>query len=489
VVFLHDDLEFDTHNWGNKLVKHFKRHSDYGIIGLAGSKYMPKSAKWWEDTNAMYGIVNHKHEGKKWESKYSEHIGNDIEDVIIVDGLFIAINKNKILSNFPETIKGFHFYDIGFSLDNYLKNVKIGIITDVRVTHLSIGITNDEWDKNRDEVSKIYSNNLPIKIKKNFKHRKLKVLIGCANFNSYTGSELHVYELARSLSLLNCDVSIISNIGGDIVNRIKSYGVKVYPLSEAPGFKLGDGIWGFTSPTGEKIPSEVNVMYSVSDERFDILHLNHYDIAEYIIKLYPNTPAISTIHSEVISLERPYIHHNIKKYVAIRPEIKDFLVTHYFIDKDIIDVVYNPIDENRFISNGVVKNNKKRVLFVGTIDYLRKNTILDLASKANNGDFELWLVGKKHMDYVDNIVNDNIKYFDPTWNVEKYVKQCDETASILLGRTTIEGWMCGKPGTVYHVDDKGNILNIEYKPIPNDINKFKSSIVGNNILEKYLEIL
>ena len=40
---------------------------------------------WWENKKTMKGIVNHEHEGKKWESKYSKSTGNDIEDVVLVD--------------------------------------------------------------------------------------------------------------------------------------------------------------------------------------------------------------------------------------------------------------------------------------------------------------------------------------------------------------------------------------------------------------------
>jgi len=34
VVFVHDDLEFDTNNWGVKLMKLFERNPEQGIIGL-----------------------------------------------------------------------------------------------------------------------------------------------------------------------------------------------------------------------------------------------------------------------------------------------------------------------------------------------------------------------------------------------------------------------------------------------------------------------
>jgi hypothetical protein len=33
VVFVHDDLEFDTNNWGVKLMKLFERNPEQGIIG------------------------------------------------------------------------------------------------------------------------------------------------------------------------------------------------------------------------------------------------------------------------------------------------------------------------------------------------------------------------------------------------------------------------------------------------------------------------
>lgn len=164
VVLCHDDLEFDTKNWGDKVLKHITKNPDYGIFGLAGSKYLDSNAKWWEVTSTMYGIVNHKHQGKKWTSMYSKDMGNKLEDVILVDGLFIVLNKKKIKHNFDENIKGFHFYDLGFCLPNFIDGVKIGVMFDVRVTHLSIGQTNQQWENNRIEFSKKYESSLPIDI-------------------------------------------------------------------------------------------------------------------------------------------------------------------------------------------------------------------------------------------------------------------------------------------------------------------------------------
>jgi glycosyltransferase involved in cell wall biosynthesis len=175
VVFCHDDIIFETKNWGNKILKHFKRNPTYGIIGKAGSKYMPKSGCWWDNgMTEVVGQVYHQNEGKKWLSKYNEFFGNKIEDTIIVDGLFFIVNKNNIKSNFDEKIKGFHFYEIDFCFSNFLNGVKIGVISDISITHLSIGVTNEQWENNKKEFVKKYEDDLPQMIPYNYKPKKIK---------------------------------------------------------------------------------------------------------------------------------------------------------------------------------------------------------------------------------------------------------------------------------------------------------------------------
>jgi hypothetical protein len=164
VVLVHDDLEFETKNWGDKVLKHFKKDSEYGVLGLAGTKYLPESTQWWSVPSSMYGIVNHKNNEKSWTSKYSNDIGSRVEETIIVDGLFIALDKNKIKHRFDESIEGFHFYDLGFCLPNFLDGIKVGVMFDVRVTHLSIGETNEKWEENRKQFAERYSEKLPIDI-------------------------------------------------------------------------------------------------------------------------------------------------------------------------------------------------------------------------------------------------------------------------------------------------------------------------------------
>jgi len=235
VVLCHDDIYFDSKNWGSKILKHFKRSPEYGILGLAGSTQLPESAKWWEDFSKMKGIVNHEHEGKKWESKYSASLGNQIEDVVLVDGLFIVLNKKNIKQTFNEEIKGFHFYDVDFSFRNFIEDVKIGIIYDVRVTHKSIGQTNDEWEQNRIKFAEKHKELLPVKIKRNLTlESPIKVLLSSLFFKTFTGSEMYVYELARGLKKLNCDITVLSDIDGPLSTLANQQGIKTLPFSNPP---------------------------------------------------------------------------------------------------------------------------------------------------------------------------------------------------------------------------------------------------------------
>jgi hypothetical protein len=487
VVLCHDDIYFDTKNWVKKLVRHFEKNP-HGIIGLAGTSHMPKSGMWWEDRSKMYGIVNHESEGKKWESKYSSSLGDKLKDVVIVDGLFICLSKSRIKKRFDETVEGFHFYDVNFSFQNFLEAVQIGVMFDIRVTHKSIGMTNEKWERNRIQFSERYSSELP-KIVPKKKSEKLKILLSCLFFKTFTGSEVYVYELARTLVGLGHDVTVLSDVGKPLEDMAKRLGIKTYSLQEPPGFKLGDGKWSLNTPQG-MVVSTPNTMYKVSEVNFDIIHVQHEPTTNFICQLYPNIPKISTIHSEVISLEKPVINDTIREYICIRPEIQQHIIDVYEIPKDKTSVIYNPVDKNRFSNKNT--NVENAVLFVGSIDYLRENTIKDLISYSKENGKELWLVGDNKSNYLQDILkNTHVKYFNSTWKTEDFIKRASETAGILLGRTTIESWFCGKPAWIYKVDSSGNILdkNLINPPSNEELSKFDSNVVVELIEDKYYKLI
>lgn len=163
VVFCHDDIVFNTKDWGLALSDHFTRNMGYGIIGVAGTNKLT-TGRWWEDQTRMYGIVNHTDGKTVWPNIYSPEQGIYVKRMIVLDGVLFAVHKKRIKSKFNEDFKGFHFYDLSFTLENHLNNVKVGVITNIRITHMSIGETNELWEENKLKFEDLYKDILPIEI-------------------------------------------------------------------------------------------------------------------------------------------------------------------------------------------------------------------------------------------------------------------------------------------------------------------------------------
>lgn len=455
VVCCHNDIKLGN-DWGKKLLKIFNENPDYGIIGKAGSWFFPKSGIYWERIKeTMVGQVYHQPDDKvKWLNEYSPK-SPSLVPVVTVDGLFIAFDKRKIKHKFDESLGGFHFYDHGFCVPNFLDGVKIGVTSSFVITHQSVGETNEEFFKTKNKFIEKYGNILPLVVKP-----KMKVLIGCLFFFSRTGSEMYVFELAKNLMKMDCDVTVVSpNINGVLAVEARNIGIKVN--------------------TFESLPKDVV---------FDIIHTQHQPITLELIRRFPTTKKIATIHSEVLDAEYPIIHPSIVEYIAIRPNIVEMLVNKFKIPREKISLIYNPIDNEKFHPLDV--DGENAILFVGTVDYLRRAALFDMVEHTKEREMNLWIIGKNHSDYLQQLLeSSHVKYFEPTPDVEQYIHRCKETAGILLGRTTIEGWMCGKPGWIYEIDHGGNILSKNFFDVPTDVEKFHSTTVAKQIKERYEKIL
>jgi GT2 family glycosyltransferase len=173
VVFCHNDIIFEQKYWGKRISEHFVKNPNYGILGVAGTTYYPESGRWWDIQGEMVGQVYHQHNGRKWLSEYNKPFGSKIIDSVIVDGVLFSVKKSNLKTNFDESFKGFHFYDTSFCMSNFLNGVKIGTISNVPITHLSIGMTNVEWENNRIQFVEKHKNDLPIKLVSNYPTNKI----------------------------------------------------------------------------------------------------------------------------------------------------------------------------------------------------------------------------------------------------------------------------------------------------------------------------
>ncbi len=166
IVFIHDDIEFLRKGWGKEILRLFNEHEDYGIIGVAGSAQFDEKGAWW-NYDKKYGQVLHRSEGKSWLTAFSPLLDKDLQDVVIIDGLFMGVHKQRIAENFSRELQFFDMYDVYFCLANFLsKKCKIGVTTNIRLAHNSIGKLKDSWYKNREIIIEKFGRYFPIDIEK-----------------------------------------------------------------------------------------------------------------------------------------------------------------------------------------------------------------------------------------------------------------------------------------------------------------------------------
>ena len=168
-VFIHDDIDFLKQGWAAEINRLFEEHKDYGIIGVDGSAEFDEMGMWWNYPK-KYGQVLHRHDGKSWLTAFSPLLDKDLEEVCVVDGLFIAVQVERISHLFDENYK-FNYYDIAFCLLNFLEGkTKIGVTTNIRIAHNSIGELRQEWYDNREKIRMQFGDFFPIEL--NVKKRK-----------------------------------------------------------------------------------------------------------------------------------------------------------------------------------------------------------------------------------------------------------------------------------------------------------------------------
>lgn len=143
-LFLHEDIIFYTKKWGEKLISHLEEKNT-GIIGVAGSSYVPAAPSSWTVAE-KYNFVKILQGNKENNEAVNINSAKDYRTkVFAVDGVFLAIKKVYFDDiEFDETLKGFHGYDLDFSLRTS-KKFQNYIINDILIKHFSGGNLDKPW--------------------------------------------------------------------------------------------------------------------------------------------------------------------------------------------------------------------------------------------------------------------------------------------------------------------------------------------------------
>lgn len=302
----------------------------------------------------------------------------------------------------------------------------------------------------------------------------MKIVLGCISFKDLTGSEIYYYELGKALQRAGHSITIYAAVTGE--GALLEFMKKEKASLEVKNIK------DFDYSTEEEIDTVICSHKGVTDFFCDLKkkHGLKYNI-------------IDVCHSEYSGLERPCQREEIDYYVAIRPAIKDRLINLYKIEEKKVSMIWNPFNMERFHyekrETFDLENGKDyKILMHGTIDQFRKPIIESMANFCRDKGWELTLLGKDHGDYLGALLEEYkgiVKHHDAVENPEEFIKKADATCSVYIGRSTIEGWLCGVPGFVYTVDERGSITACNLHFPPNDLSVYDE----NNTAKSFLGII
>jgi len=142
LCFVHEDVLFQTANWGLKIEDIFYRDPAIGVVGVAGSKYKSKNFSGWYSGIQSLDCANILHRNKYGDESIYLQPNKEkmLEEVVSLDGVFICCRKEIwAQSKFNEAdLKGFHFYDIDFSV-RASGICRLAVTYDINIFHITTG--------------------------------------------------------------------------------------------------------------------------------------------------------------------------------------------------------------------------------------------------------------------------------------------------------------------------------------------------------------
>ena len=143
LCFVHEDVLFQTKNWGVKMVDYFKNDASLGLIGIAGSKYKSKTPSGWFSgiTDIECCNITHVDSGGNQQRMYYNPVADSLtQEVMVLDGVLLCCPKKVWEAiRFDETLlKDFHLYDLDFSF-RVAEKFKVITTFEIDLVHLTQG--------------------------------------------------------------------------------------------------------------------------------------------------------------------------------------------------------------------------------------------------------------------------------------------------------------------------------------------------------------
>jgi glycosyltransferase involved in cell wall biosynthesis len=149
LCFLHEDVLIETPLWGNFLIDICEKNREIGLIGVAGGKYKSHMFSGWYSGGERldYYSIIHRVDGKDERMYKPRNWEKEDVEVAVIDGVFMFCTKTSWeTTRFNDNLlKGFHCYDIDFSLRVALVH-KVVVTNRLELIHFTRGGDfGDKW--------------------------------------------------------------------------------------------------------------------------------------------------------------------------------------------------------------------------------------------------------------------------------------------------------------------------------------------------------
>jgi len=265
----------------------------------------------------------------------------------------------------------------------------------------------------------------------------MNILITNLEVSGNSGTELYVKELAIEL-------------------KSRGHNIEIYTLF------LGN-------PFIELVIQNINIVNCLNllKHKPDIIHSHHNILTYKVTSYFKYTPVIFFIHDRLSSLDYPFLHKNIIKYIAVDYNCRERYLIQSDLKENDIDIIFNWYNPERFVIKDVINLTPKKALLFS--NYINKGKIYnEIKAACLFLNIELDIIGLSS-GYQHNKPELILKYYDIVFAKAKAGIEALSTANALIvfDFTGLGGMVT--PENVEHFKNFNFGMKLMTKPIKKDL--------------------
>lgn len=171
LCFVHEDVLFRSQDWGKEFISAMLANHQLGLVGVMGSKFKSAFPTGWYNpvNNCVYHTGSILQGGNNYNNvEFVDFSPGStmLDKVVCLDGVLLFTKKEivKTLRFDDVLLKGFHGYDIDFSLQVYFAGYEVAVLKSVKLLHYSSGNADIAWEDVNKLISDKWAKKLPASV-------------------------------------------------------------------------------------------------------------------------------------------------------------------------------------------------------------------------------------------------------------------------------------------------------------------------------------